>query len=205
MWQLPFLLIGLYKLFSLRKTVFGIIIITLFILAPLAAAVARPSPHLLRSLLLVIPLAVTTALGIVFIFEKLKKTRVIFVTALVFIGAFSFIYYMHMYYTHYPKTNIIDWGGGYKQVVKKAESHKKDYDLVVVDKYLNLAPYYFAFYSNSITPVMVASSWEKSKMSQNKKILYIRPYYGRNTTKNLVDTVYLPTQNNDVFAQFWGL
>jgi hypothetical protein len=180
-------------------------IIGLFLVAPLAAAAARPSPHLLRSLLLVIPLSITIALGVLFILDKLKKTKLIFLTALIFIGVFSFTYYMHMYYAHYPKITIIDWGGGYKQIVKKAESHKKNYDVIVVDKYLNLAPYYFAFYSDSVSPVMVDSSWEKSKMMPGKKILYIRPFYGRNTTENKVDTVIISTQNKDIFAEFWGL
>lgn len=204
--ELPFLIAGLYFLFTQRKTFSSKLIFLLIIIIPISAALARPSPHSLRSLPLVIPLSILISIGIIFLIKNSGRFLKLLLILIFVFSIYEFLFYFHYYYDHYPKVNILDWGGGYKQVAERATVyHNKNYK-VVVDKNLGNSSYiYLLFYNSNLTPLYVDVTWEKPKSWGKQKVLYIRQYYGVQKAENILENIYLPNQNSDIFAQFWEL
>jgi hypothetical protein len=191
-WQLPFLLVGLYWFLKQKNNLLKYTILGILLAAPLVPAVAVPSPHTLRSLLMVIPLNIITAAGIYTVFSSIKnRKRWILIGVLLFVFCIESTLYLHKYYTHYPVVNALDWGAGYKHIV--------------VDKTLHFAPVYFHFYAPDMKVTYVDVDWRKPKDWENKKVLYIRPFYGNRNEKQSIDQVYLPGPNMDIFTQFWKI
>ncbi len=206
-WQFPLVLVGLYALIKKKKSYLKYFILGILIFSPVIASIARPSPHSLRNLLSVIPFITLSSIGIIFLLNKTKKWYKLSFILLSIIATYYFLLYLNFYYTLYPKTNILDWGGGYKQVVEEASSLDKKYFKIVIDEKLNNSMLYFNFYNSSISPKskLIKENWKKPKEWGNKPVLYIRPYYGRSSTSTLIKNIFLPNQNHDIFAQFWGI
>lgn len=205
-WQLPFFLIGIYSLFRQKKSSVKYILLFLLFVFPLAASVANPSPHTLRVLPIVIPITILITLGIFFVFANLNKNlRGMCLLFFVLLGICEFGLYLHLYYGHYPKVNIMDWGGENERMVKAAGAIRKNYDYLVVDSNLSVANEYFNFYNDSLSPIYADVAWKKPDSWKGKKVLYIRRYYGPTSDPHVIKNIYMPNQNNDIFAQFWEL
>jgi 4-amino-4-deoxy-L-arabinose transferase-like glycosyltransferase len=204
-WQLPFCIAGLYFLTKTKNIMIRSIIIFLFLIAPVAPAIALPSPQTLRSLLLTIPFTLLTGLGIYQIYlQKNKWIRFIFVITAV-LALVSFVYFLNYYFVQYPKESQIDWGGGCKQIAYQIQKDLPRYDYVVVDNNLGCVHEYFSFYIPSVNINYVGASWLKPKSWGTKKVLYVRPFYGNNKPENLEKNIYIANVNHDVFAQFYNL
>jgi len=204
-WQLPFFLAGIYFLLRQKKSIIKNTTLLLFLTAPLAGALAVPSPHALRSLPLVIPCMVLIAIGVVFIIQKIHRFKIVLLSLLIIIATYEFLFYLHFYYVHYPQVNQLDWGAGYKGIVQATSQQKSKYTYIVVDDVLNYAPEYFHFYDPSIRYMMVSESWQKPKKWGDAPVLYIRPFYGQRTGKDLVANIYLKGINHDIYAQLWEI
>lgn len=203
-WMWPFLLIGIYGLLKNSSSLLTRLTMLLFLLAPLSAALTVPSPHSLRSLLMVIPISITTADGLLFLLNKFWKGRLILVAVIVSVMIFEFGYYLHYYYIHYPNVNILDWGAGNKEIVEKSKNFEKNYKHIVIERQLGLTYIYFLFYDAKVIPLTVDLSWKKPKEWSNDKVLFIRRRY--NVYPNsIIDVVKIPNPNNDVVAEFWKL
>lgn len=204
-WMWPFLLIGIYGLLKNSSSLLTRLTALLFLLAPFSAALTAPSPHSLRSLLMVIPISITVAIGLLFLVNKFWKMRVVLMTIIGFVVIFEFAFYLHYYYVHYPKINIFDWGAGRKEIVEKSKKYEKTYSHIVIERQFELAYIYFLFYDAKVMPLAVDSDWKKPKEWANEKVLFIRRHYDGWHTKNVVDVVTIPNQNNDIIAEFWEL
>jgi hypothetical protein len=146
-----------------------------------------------------------TAFGLYQIF-LLKKSWMKYV--LIGIGIFAVVefgYYLNYYYVNYPKEALIDWGGSCKQVTHDMQKMYKNYQHIVVDKTIDCAPEYFEFYIPQVPITIVTSSWFRPESWKGQSILYVRPYYGNPKAEGVVDTVYLPNINHDIFSQFYSL
>lgn len=205
LWQLPFLIIGAFFLLKKKKSFLKNVVLFLILISLLAAAVARPSPHSLRDLLMVFPLTILISFGVVWFFVTLKRFKRLVFFAIVIIAIFEFSMYMHAYYKHYPNVNINDWDGGYKQIIQEAIPYESTYKKIVVDANFGLAYIYFLFYNDKISPYFVSTSWKKPKEWNGEKVLYIRKFYGENKSNIIIHNVYLPNPNKDIVAQFWSL
>ena len=200
-----FLILGIIWIFEQKKSFLAYITFFLLIVAPIPGAVARPSPHSLRGLILVLPLTMITSIGVITFLEFTRKKIKIALIILILIVLYELSSYIHAYYYHYSKVNALDWGAGYKGIVEKATEKSDQYDYLIVDKTLSFAPTYFLFYNDSLKPIFVTSDWIKPKSWDGKHILYIRPFYGKRSDPKLVNNIYLPGNNNDIFAQLWEL
>ena len=208
-WELPFLIIGLFFFIRNWKNPFSFTILALLLITPFSAAATVPSPHTLRSLLMVIPLTTMVAYGFLWVVKKLAKVKFlpILIVIIAFIG-YEFLFYLHSYYQHYPIINSLDWGAGNETMVTKAVKYQPSFKHIVIDGRLGSStiPLYFGFYTgDKLNPLIVSSSWQKPKDWQKGTTLYIRAYYGVKANSNIIDTVYLPGQNKDIFAQFWRI
>lgn len=205
-WQLPFFVAGFFWLLKQKNKLFKFTVLGLFFAAPLIPAIAVPSPHTLRNLLMVIPLSIITAAGVYYVFNLLNGYKKLLMLAiLIIIACIEFGLYLHRYYAHYPNVNALDWGAGYKATADKAFVHSSEFSHIVVDKRLDFAPVYFHFYTPDLQITFVDSTWRKPEQWKNQKVLFIRPFYGNRNEKQSIDQVYLPGPNQDIFAQFWKL
>ncbi len=208
-WEFPFLLIGLYFFIKNWKSPFSLTVFALLFAVPFSAAATVPSPHTLRSLLMVVPLTIMVAYGFLWAMGKLLKGKRILVACVIMLFiVYEFIFYLHFYYQHYPIINSLDWGAGNEQMVTKAVKYQPEFQHIVVDSNLGAStiPLYFGFYTgDKFKPLVVSPSWQKPKNWTTGSTLYIRAYYGIKSAPNIIDTVYLPGQNKDIFAQFWKL
>lgn len=138
-WQIPFLISGLSILKS--EKFLGKILAWLLIIAPIAAAVSTPNPHALRSLVLVVPLSIIVAYG-------LAKIRLFFIKiGVVLIAVYFLVFYLHIYYRHYPKITYLDWGDGYKKLYSSLAKYKDKYTKIVINKEYPQSYIYLLFYA----------------------------------------------------------
>lgn len=205
-WQLPFIIAGVYFLKKIKNTaVYSIVFLLLFV-GIVPAALTRPSPHTLRFLVGSIPYTLLTTFGIYQIFlQKNKWVRY----ACFGIGVFAlieFVYYLNYYYVNYPKEALIDWGGACKEVALDTQKEKMlGYRHIVVDKNLDCLPEYFMFYIPHVPIIYATADWKKPSAWKNEKTLYIRPFYGSAHPENLLKNITLPNINHDIFAQLYTL
>lgn len=204
-WQLPFLFVGLFYLLGRKGSKLKNVAIYLFLISPVAASFARPSPHSLRDLLAVFPLVIFIAFGLIYLFEQCRKFRLLAFFAVLVIAILEFSLYVHQYYLHYPKVNINDWGAGYKEIIEDALKYKGKYEIVLLDTNLENLNLYFSFHTEKIKPYVVDNSWKKPKEWTGEKIMLIRKFYEVNYSDKIIHNVYLPNANKDVVAQFWDI
>lgn len=149
--DIPFLIIGLVLLFRKREGSWWIIPAWLLIgIAP--AAVARETPHALRIEATLPTFQILVAYGIIytlFVNEVIKSKRVrIFLASGAFLLLFlNFLYYIHGYHTHYPRTYSGEWQYGYKDSISYAAGVKDAYDAVFITDALGRPYVYYAFFT----------------------------------------------------------
>ena len=130
----PFYFLGLFNLLKLdtkgkKLTLFWLLI------APLAASLTFQSPHALRAHNMVIPLSIVTSLGIWTAFRAIKKSKPVFVGALVIFSllfAHNFTYYLHQYYVHYPKELPFAWQYGFEEMGEYIQENGHQYDQIII-------------------------------------------------------------------------
>jgi len=139
--DLPFLLVGLYiAFFSFRKE--ALLLLYWLLMAIIPAAVARETPHALRTLNSLPVWHVFIGLGLVSVAQK----KLVYI--LIALGyAASVGYYLHNYYTHYPRTYSSEWQYGYKQALEYVRLEGGAYKTVYISEYIGRAYMYTAFYS----------------------------------------------------------
>jgi 4-amino-4-deoxy-L-arabinose transferase-like glycosyltransferase len=163
LWELPLLMVGFYLLIS-QKTKSTLLIIGWFLLAPIAGAIARETPHALRSETFIPTYEIVTALGMVWIINLLKNVNkylsrlLILIISLIIIS--SVYVFLHDYFVHFPVNFSYDWQYGYKEAVSETEKLKNQYDYVVFSDTYGRPYIYVAFYSN-ISP---SDFWKESSI-----------------------------------------
>ncbi len=148
-WEFPILILGFYSIVKDRWSGAKFLFPWLAV-APLASALTTQTPHAVRSLLMVIPLEIIAAYGIIHLIKALKKHLYI----LVFICLFAignFFYYLDLYYIHTPIERSHDWQYGYKEVVEKVEKYEADVERIVVTNKYDQPHIFFLFY-NGVDP-----------------------------------------------------
>lgn len=136
LYELPFLLLGLYFLF------FGdfdkkskVLICTWLLLAPLPASITAEVPHAVRTLNFLPTFQIIVGLGIFSFFLYISKfKRLKYLCFLIFAGIFifNFSYYLDQYFVQLNFYDSSDWQYGYKQAVDEVKLLQGEYNQVVV-------------------------------------------------------------------------
>lgn len=157
LWQLPFVIYGIYLSIA-KRTKGSLFILFSLILIPLAAAPAKPAPHSVRSLAMVVPLVQLTALALVYVLTALKKPfSTIYKTLMLALIMLTLFSYQHNYFVHYPLQKAGFWQYGYTQAAKITDSLKNNYQKVRVDGRLEQA-YIFWLFANGYDPSLFQKS-----------------------------------------------
>ena len=147
---LPLILFGIYSSVKISKTF--IFLILWLISSAVPASPVTPSPHAIRSFLMVIPLMTFAGIGFLFIYELkyLFKLPLIILTIIIFYSFFRFIF---GYTTQYPVYSAFDWQYGYSQAAKFTQSlDDKKFPRIFIDSRLEQA-YIFWLFNLKYDPV----------------------------------------------------
>jgi 4-amino-4-deoxy-L-arabinose transferase-like glycosyltransferase len=136
---LPFFLWGWYSFFQKRKDLCFLLFVW-WIVALLPASVPENTPHALRSLNALIPLAIVIGTGMTEFIEwvlslnsQLVKRSVLATFAFILtLSSFTFFYH---YFTIYPKESAADWQDGYKQLAQTIYQHKQAGQIVYIQEF----------------------------------------------------------------------
>lgn len=146
LWELPFILAGMY--FLIAKKLPGtskIIIFWWFLISPIASSVTWGVPHSLRSEIYLPTFQIFTALGVYYLYisARFKKSFIAF-TALALLVNFGF--YLHQYYSHMSREFSKSWLFGRKEAALYSESIKSNYDRVIVSTTLEQPHEFWLYY-----------------------------------------------------------
>lgn len=147
---LPLLLIGTYTFIKSQKisTKYKVLIFSWVALAPLPASLTYSGTgHATRLFLLLVPLIVISAIGIVELLENSSKkgARILILTILI-IGSFNLITYFHRYYVHYPRESWRFWQIGYRDAMAFILEHENEYDRILINNTYEPSLIRFLFY-----------------------------------------------------------
>lgn len=159
LWDLPFILIGIYFLLKKRKKKTWLLLI-LFLLAPLPAAISTGSPHPVRAITMAPIFSIFAALGVYYLFfqEKAIRRRILLgIVSVLFI--FNFAYYLHQYYVNTPIEYGYFWQYGNKQAVLAAKSLEGKYQKIIMT-YEYDQPYIYYLFYNKIDPTWYQKHWD---------------------------------------------
>ncbi len=157
LWELPFLLWGIFAVWRAGGRV-GALLLSWLLIAPVAASPTSETPHAIRTLVFLPSLQVFIAIGIMQCWSLVSRYTVgirgysrylVMGAALLALGfaGFNTLSYFHMYYGHMNYEYSKFWQYGYKQVVEYTESHKAKYKKVVVSTSLEQPHMFFLFYT----------------------------------------------------------
>ena len=145
----------------------------LLVIAPIPAALTRESPHALRSVLLLVPLTILSAIGIVSISEKVRF-RNFFLGFVVFAFSFLFCIYYYKFITEYPTLSATSWQYEYNVLFSEYGLNFHSYDTVIVsEKYAQ--PYIFYLFTNRVSP----------KLFQEERVLNSEPRFQTSAIKQV--------------------
>jgi 4-amino-4-deoxy-L-arabinose transferase-like glycosyltransferase len=150
LFELPFLLLGSFILLK-QKSKFTALVFGWLLIAPIPAAMARETPHMLRIASALPTYQIISAVGFTSFLGWLKSQRMIIKSSLVlflFITiSGSLAYYLHNYYVHYPYEWFGQWQYGYKEMVTQVRALEDHYDKIYVTQQLGRPYIYFLFYN----------------------------------------------------------
>jgi 4-amino-4-deoxy-L-arabinose transferase-like glycosyltransferase len=152
LWELPFLLLGIYFLvfgdFD-RKT--KLFIFLWLLITPIPASITSGVPHAVRTMnfLPVWEIIITAGIfnSLVYI-RKYKILSKVFYVALVVFGTFNFAYYLNQYFVQQNFYTAVDWQYGWEETAGYVKSIENNYDKIIVSdaQPLDRSYMFFAFY-----------------------------------------------------------
>ena len=163
LWELPFLMIGIYKLLfgssvdGFTKKIKAFIFI-LFLIAPIPASVTSDVPHAVRTLnflptfQIFISIGLITAIGLVSSIKyQVLSIRIKYISFVFFFFffAFNFSYYVNQYFVQQNYFHAQYWQYGYKEIVEYLMPIHNKYNKIIVSNTqpLDQSYIFFLFYS----------------------------------------------------------
>jgi len=145
LFELPFLLIGIYSFFKKEYKKARILIFMWFLIAPIPASITSGVPHAIRTLNFLPTFQIFTALGIVYAFSVLKKYPMLFLSIIIF-GVFNFVYYLDQYFVQQNIFNAKEWQYGYAKIIPEINIDKYKKIIVSNEGYMDQSYMFFLFY-----------------------------------------------------------
>jgi 4-amino-4-deoxy-L-arabinose transferase-like glycosyltransferase len=215
LWDLPFILMGIYGLLKYRTKKI-LLLLVMFLVAPLPSAVATGSPHPVRAIAMSGAFSIFSAAGVFFLFfngNRVKRKILLIIVSLLFVV--NFTYYLHQYYVDTPVIYGDFWQYGNKQAVAKAKSLEAKYSRIIFT-YKYDQPYIYYLFYNRIDPSWYQKHWDYLHNGQTDRMeRVIGKYDFRNidwgkdsqlknalligspdeipaNAKGIIDTIYFP-------------
>ena len=157
-WQLPFVLIGIYSLaFGKFNKKTKLLLFAWFLIVPIPASITSGVPHAVRTMNFIPLYEIFTAVGVLVSFiwlSKIKKSVLGLSTAkiagslIILLFVFNFIYYLDQYFVQLNYYSAKDWQYGWEKTVDYVKTIQGKYKKIIVsDKEpLDRSYMFFAFY-----------------------------------------------------------
>lgn len=140
-----FFLFGLYFVFKTKIEHLDLVI-ALLILSPVAASLTKDAPHSARSVMMLPVLQIIAGLGIYEFLRFFKRRERFAIRGLIILIAINFVFFVDLYFVHFPIARAQTWYSGYKEMAKVVNSFQDKYQEVVIDG-AETSPYiYLLFY-----------------------------------------------------------
>lgn len=170
LWELPFLLYGLfYLLATSNQQPATKLLLGWLLIAPIAASPTTGLPHAVRTLVFLPVFQIVTAIGIVAVVKliNIAAPRVALAKWGIFLGIsvfafFNITYYLDMYFVNMNPEFSEYWQYGYQQVVEYTEKNKSKYDKVIVSSDLEQSYMFFLFYTKYDPAAYISQGGTKS-------------------------------------------
>lgn len=150
--ELPLLIVGLYFLIRNYPKYSSLFIAFWILISPLPASVVSGAPSSVRSALIMVPLYVTIAVGILGLCKLASQlyvqrlAKIIFVLVLCLLYIYSLASYLHQSFVHAPIEKSKNWYYSYGDIAKYAQSVSKDYNKIYVSIAFDEPYVFFLFY-----------------------------------------------------------
>lgn len=149
LWDLPFILAGIYFLFKKKDSIWWLVPLWL-LLGIVPSALARETPHALRIETTLPTWQILIALGFAEIWtwvsqSKKNSAKVLLSLSIVFLLT-NFIYFQHGYWRHYSAEYAQEWQYGYKEAVNFISQVEDKYDEIWFTDKLGRPYIYFLYY-----------------------------------------------------------
>lgn len=225
--ELPFFILGFYLLVFkkyLNNSKYRLIILSWLILGPLAASLANNAQHALRSLTWILVPQFLTALGIFYLYGKIKVSlRKIFLTFYILVLIFGVGYFINLYGVSYQMFSSEYAMDGWKEAAKFALENQNKYEEIVVDPrfgtqgpYTVGTPYLYILFYGQIDPVLYQTDsrrkeFETSSNFKNFTFREIDWAEGEGSDKGKKDVLFigsgwvLPAEDDKVIKKFYLL
>jgi hypothetical protein len=158
LWELPFLLWGIYYLVwskGSRKT--KLVVLGWLLISPIPAAFSSGTPHAVRTIRMMPIPQILVALGLLafwFWLKKQKKSFKIPIVAFSFLFfVFNFTYFLNQYFVQQNYWHSQFWQYGYQEAVEKVQVFEPKFQKVVVSNQPHLdQSYIFFLYYTRLDP-----------------------------------------------------
>lgn len=146
--ELPFVLIGLYKLLRFQDRKAKFLIISWFLIAPIPASITSGVPHAVRTLNFLPTFQIFTALGLLFFADAVRKRYKALLVPLFLVFALNFFYYLDQYFVQQNFYTAKDWQYGYKETIRELSKIQNKYDKIIVSNQppMDQSYMFFLFY-----------------------------------------------------------
>jgi len=171
LWELPLILAGMYFLITSKRKE-AILIFGWLLLAPVAGATARETPHALRGETFLPIYELFSALGAVFIFTSIfkysRKIATFTISVFAIVIGLSLFLFQYNYFIDYPYLYSEVWQDGYKTTIEKVKKIEDQYDKIVVTNTYG-RPYAYVLFYGDIPP---GEFWADSDVRKDQFGLY---------------------------------
>ena len=156
LFELPFLLIGIYLLLISKNKKAKALIVAWFLITPIPASITTGVPHAIRTLNFLPTFQIFTAIGLLWAFAKISgiKYRVLninlkfLVTFFIFLFfTFNFVYYLNQYFVQQNFYTAQEWQYGYAKIIPEITKVKGVRNIIVSNQGSMSQSYmFFLFY-----------------------------------------------------------
>lgn len=199
---LPFFLFGIYKIkvFFKEKSAF---VYALLITSPITASLTTGPQSTSRNLVSLVPISIILSVGVLIFVKSCKR---IWIVLFLIVLLISFLYFLAIFYYHFPRDHAEGFQYGYKQIAIFIKPRYHDFKKIIIDPRFgpnNLysgVPHLYIPYFTALDPshlqqrkyLQFGSSFDKYEIREinwnesiEKGVLYIVP--ASNAPKNLLN------------------
>lgn len=144
----------------------SVIIFWWFLVAPVASALTKGTPHAIRSLTYLPIYQIFSALGILSLTSQVRRIEKLVVVFVLLFFVATFFYYLDIYHLHTPFEQSQAWQYGYKEAMGWAKEKENQVEKIVFTNRYDQPYIYYLFY-RQIDPSWYQQVWHNQPPSQN--------------------------------------
>lgn len=132
--EFPFLIYGIIITF-VRKDQFSRVLLVWLLVAPIVAAVtADDIPNIRRSIVMVPPIIILTAIGLMGAVHTARRFKKLIIVSISILFIFNVFYFLHNYFVHAKLHRPWYRNNGVKEMMQEVKSNYNIYDKIIMTK-----------------------------------------------------------------------